>query len=70
MAGKINLDKRNSPTLAVSSSKEQPKRQTDVAQSIPVQRAQGKENKEQRSLVPITARGDVSDSEDDYLNLS
>ena len=30
-----------------------------------MQRAQGKENKEQRSLVLITARDDVSDSEDD-----
>ena len=30
-----------------------------------MQRAQGKENKEQRSLISITARDDVSDSEDD-----
>ena len=28
-------------------------------------RAQGKDNKKQRSLVPVTARDDVSDSEDD-----
>ena len=41
---------------------EQPK--TKKAQSIPMQRAQGKENKEQRSLVPVDSN-DISDSEDD-----
>ena len=65
MAEKINLYKRNSPTLAVSSSKKQPKRQTNVAQSIATQRAQGKENKERRSLAPIPVRDDISDSKDD-----
>ena len=34
-------------------------------QSIPLQRAQGKENKEQRSLVPVDSN-DISHSEDDF----
>jgi hypothetical protein len=54
--------------LAVSPFKDHPKRQTKKdqstakkAQSIPMQRAQGKENKEQRSLVPVDSN-DISDS--------
>ena len=35
------------------------------AQSIPMQRAQGKENKKKRSLVPVDSN-DISDSEDDF----
>ena len=58
--------------LAVSPFKNQPKWQTKKepsknkkVQSIPMQKAHGKENKKQRSLVPISVN-EISDSGDDF----
>ena len=58
--------------LAVSPFKNHPKWQikkeqskNKKVQSIPMQRAQGKENKEQRSLV-VVVDSDISDSDDDF----
>ena len=58
--------------LAVSPFKNQPEWQikkeqskNQKVQSIPMQRAHGKENKKQRSLVPVIDN-DISDSEDDF----
>ena len=46
-----------------STKQNQPKLQNQTAQSVPMQRTQVQETKEQRSLVPVMA--EVSDSEDD-----
>ena len=69
--GKVNLDKLSKTAPAVTTSKIQPKRQTKVSLSVPIHKAQDKENKEQRSLVPVPEAYGVipgvsaSDSEED-----